>query len=80
MAVSNSIMGSPGSQTFGLLDAWPGVMIPEKYNVPQYSETESLLVSGTVDFSTPVKFATEELLPYLKNGKTSDPFRAGSHR
>ena len=33
------------------------------------SEVPTLLVSGTVDFSTPVKVATEELLPSLPNGR-----------
>jgi hypothetical protein len=28
-----------------------------------------LLVSGNIDFSTPARFATEELLPFLTNGR-----------
>lgn len=30
---------------------------------------ETLLVSGSADFSTPAQFATEELLPLLSNGR-----------
>ena len=30
---------------------------------------ETLLLSGSIDFSTPAEFATRELLPYLRNGK-----------
>jgi hypothetical protein len=30
---------------------------------------QTLLLSGSIDFSTPPEFATNELLPYLKNGK-----------
>jgi len=69
MSIGNSIMGSPGSQTFGMLSVWPGVPLPDEFNKPQYSDVEMLLVSGTVDFSTPAEFATNELLPYLNNGK-----------
>ncbi|MCP4420552.1 MAG: hypothetical protein GY805_28430, partial [Chloroflexi bacterium] len=35
----------------------------------QPSETETLLISGNVDFSTPAEFATNDLLPALANGK-----------
>ena len=69
MSMENSIMGSPGSQTFGMQTAWPGVHLPAEYNEPQYTDVEMLLVSGSVDFSTPAEFATSELLPYLNNGK-----------
>ncbi len=30
---------------------------------------QTLLLSGSVDFSTPPEFATNELLPYLDNGR-----------
>ena len=69
MNEENSIMGSPGSQLFGMQLGWPGVHLPEEFNSPQYTDVEMLLVSGTVDFSTPGEFATDELLPYLNNGK-----------
>jgi len=69
MNMENSIMGSPASQTFGIQTAWPGVHLPAEYNEPQFTDVEMLLVSGSVDFSTPAEFATNELLPYLNNGK-----------
>ena len=34
----------------------------------QDSDVETLLVGGTLDFATPPKFATQELLPHLRNG------------
>jgi len=35
----------------------------------QSTDVETLLISGSIDFSTPPQFATEELLPYLSNGE-----------
>ncbi|MDH3698790.1 MAG: alpha/beta hydrolase [Flavobacteriaceae bacterium] len=69
MGLGNSIMGSPGSQTFATMDAWPGKALPERFKKPQISEVETLLLSGNIDFSTPAEFATDELLPFLPNGK-----------
>ena len=34
----------------------------------QTSDVETLLIGGTVDFATPLEFATNELLPSLPNG------------
>lgn len=65
-------LGSPmskllwGPLTFG---PWPVNMISEEFRSPQPSDVETLLLSGSVDFSTPAEFATNELLPFLKNGK-----------
>ncbi|MCI0616615.1 hypothetical protein L0244_26860, partial [bacterium] len=42
---------------------------PEEYRKLQRSDVETLLISGSVDFSTPAEFATNELLPYLDKGK-----------
>jgi hypothetical protein len=35
----------------------------------QPSDVETLLVGGSVDFSTPSQFATDEFLPFLSNGE-----------
>jgi hypothetical protein len=35
----------------------------------QASDVETLLVSGSVDGTTPARYATEELLPSLSNGQ-----------
>jgi len=65
-------MGAPMSKimwaplSFG---EWPIRPIPEEFRKPQPSEVETLLLSGNIDFSTPAEFATNELLPYLKNGQ-----------
>ena len=48
---------------------WPTQLLPEKFRTRQHSDVETLLLSGSVDFSTPAENATKELLPYLKNGK-----------
>jgi len=43
--------------------------LPDWIHEPQPSDTETLLVGGNADFSTPAQFATEELLPLLSNGR-----------
>jgi pimeloyl-ACP methyl ester carboxylesterase len=48
---------------------WPIHLIPEQVLPLQSTAVETLLVSGSIDFSTPPQFATEELLPHLKNGE-----------
>jgi len=53
----------------GLTDAWPSSPDYDQYQEVQTSDVETLLVSGTIDFSTPPRFATEELLPSLSNGR-----------
>ncbi len=48
---------------------WPTQELPGEFRKPHQSDVETLLLSGSVDFSTPPEFATKELLPYLKNGR-----------
>ncbi len=65
-------LGSPmGKLLWGPLRSgrWPITLLPEEYRKLQRSDVETLLMSGSIDFSTPAEFATKELLPYLKNGK-----------
>jgi pimeloyl-ACP methyl ester carboxylesterase len=65
-----SILGSPLSlYHWGMARGWPVHLIPEQYLPLQATDVETLLVSGSIDFSTPPQFATEELLPYLSNGE-----------
>jgi pimeloyl-ACP methyl ester carboxylesterase len=67
-----SIIGSPmGKLLWGPLrfGAWPIKLIPEEYRKLQRSAVETLLISGSVDFSTPAEFATNELLPCLSQGR-----------
>jgi pimeloyl-ACP methyl ester carboxylesterase len=67
-----SILGAPQSEiawsTLYFSD-WPATLIPAEYRQAQASDVETLLVSGSVDSTTPARYATEELLPSLGNGK-----------
>ncbi len=66
---SNSIIGAPFSYfLWGVVRGWPSSLIDEEYFQVQPSDIETLLVSGSVDFATPPKYATEEFLPHLSNG------------
>ena len=66
----DSILGSPFSLFhWGMGHGWPNNLIPEKYFQVKPTDVETLLVSGSIDFSTPPQFATGELLPHLGNGK-----------
>jgi pimeloyl-ACP methyl ester carboxylesterase len=68
----SSIMGSPmGKLLWGPLrfGDWLIKPIPEEYRKLQRSDVETLLINGSVDFSTPAEFAMNELLPYLSRGK-----------
>lgn len=72
MTSSDSIMGSPTSLLVGgaaqLRGGWPLAPLPEEFQTVQPSDVETLLISGSVDFSTPAQFAEDELLPSLSNG------------
>ena len=48
---------------------WPTKMLPDEYRTLRSSDVETLLLSGSIDFSTPSENATKELLPYLKKGQ-----------
>ena len=67
-----SIIGSPMSLACGgpgqLGGAWPQVSLPAEFLEPPASDVETLLVSGSIDFSVAPQWATEELLPVLSNG------------
>jgi hypothetical protein len=69
MDPSGSVLGSPFSKLLWSLDDWPTASIPVEFKKIQYSDVPTLLLSGSIDFSTPAEYATDELLPYLKNGK-----------
>lgn len=49
--------------------AWVEGRIPAEFDEVHPTSVETLLVSGSVDFSTPPELATNELLPALKNGR-----------
>jgi pimeloyl-ACP methyl ester carboxylesterase len=64
------ILGSPMSKLWGLMKygGWPIKTIPEEYRKLQNSDVETLMVNGSIDFSTPAEYARDELLPHLTNG------------
>ncbi len=68
----NSILGSPTSLLIGtaaqLSGGWPVAPMPDEFREVQPTKVETLLVSGSIDYSTPPQFAAEELLPALSNG------------
>ena len=66
----DSIIGSPATTAaYAGYAAWPANLIAEEYRQVQPSDVETLLVSGSIDFDTPVQFARDELLPSLSNGQ-----------
>lgn len=66
----DALIGAPISRfLYGFTQGWPAHTIDEEYFEGQPSNVEILLVSGSIDFSTPPQFATEELLPYLNNAE-----------
>lgn len=70
MMPPGSILGSPVSKLLGVMKygGWPIKPIPEQYRRLQPSEVETLMVNGSIDFSTPAENARDELLPFLTNG------------
>jgi hypothetical protein len=67
----DAILGSPLSLLIfdSLPGNWPLDTISAELQHVQPSNVETLLVSGSVDFSTPAEFATSELLPQLTHGQ-----------
>jgi pimeloyl-ACP methyl ester carboxylesterase len=72
MEPATTPLGSPmsillwGPSSYG---RWPTQELPEEFRKLRQSDVVTLLLSGSVDFSTPPDFATKELLPYLTNGR-----------
>jgi pimeloyl-ACP methyl ester carboxylesterase len=68
--LGDSILGTPGSTwMFGGLSAWPASPPPQKALAVEPSDVETLMLSGTLDFSTPPQFARDEVLPWLSKGQ-----------
>ena len=72
-AQRDSILGNPGTEFLWaggrLADAWPANPSDNANSRVRRSDVETLLIGGTVDFATPPRFARDELLPYLPNGR-----------
>lgn len=52
-----------------LADVWPVAAGVAQYSRVRPSDVETLLVGGELDTSTPPQVATEQLLPFLTNGR-----------
>ncbi|MEU8656254.1 alpha/beta hydrolase [Actinoplanes philippinensis] len=61
---TNFLWGGPA----GFATVWPDSPDNAPYRTPQPSTTETLLISGTLDLSTPAETATRDLLPLLPRG------------
>ena len=68
-----SILGNAGTEFIWaggrLADAWPATPDEDTYDRLRTSRVETLLVGGALDVATPPQAATEQLLPYLPNGR-----------
>ncbi|WP_199440909.1 alpha/beta fold hydrolase [Umezawaea beigongshangensis] len=64
-ASTDFLWGGPS----GFSTVWPDSPDNAEYRTTRPSDVETLLVSGSVDFSTPARFATDELLPSLSRGQ-----------
>jgi len=67
----DSILGSPVSLLIWepASKGWPIYPVADEFRQVHPSDVETLLINGSVDFSTPLEFGRDELLPSLKNGK-----------
>jgi pimeloyl-ACP methyl ester carboxylesterase len=69
---SDSILGTPGTDFIWgggkLADAWPANANENEYDHVRSSKVSTLLIGGSLDFTTPPQVATKELLPSLPNG------------
>ena len=64
------LIGSPGSSMgWAAAGFWPANKIPDEYRTAQLSSVETLMLSGTLDVSTPAQNARNQLLPLLENGE-----------
>jgi pimeloyl-ACP methyl ester carboxylesterase len=68
-----SIMGNPAADFImgrgALMSAWPAKPTDEEYGRVRTSRVPTLLIGGTLDFTTPPQIARRELLPHLPNGR-----------
>jgi hypothetical protein len=66
----DSILGAPLNMfwSVGQASEWPIPTYSAELTQVQPSDVETLMVSGSQDYSTPSRWAAEELLPTLSNG------------
>lgn len=69
----DTVLGNPGTAWYwangAWTKAWPAAPDATEYSQVRTSQTDTLLVGGTLDFTTPPRNATTELLPYLPHGQ-----------
>ena len=64
------LLGSPASTLgWAVAGSWPANKIPDEYRTVHPSAVETLMLSGTLDVSTPAENARDQLLPFLENGE-----------
>ena len=64
------LIGSPGSSMgWSSAGVWPANKIPDEYRRVQPSSVETLMLSGTLDVSTPAQNARDQLLPMMENAQ-----------
>lgn len=69
-AATSESMGSPEDiLNEALAKGWPEIPFPEEYRRAGYDNTETLVVSGDMDVSTPLIFLEAELMPWLTRGQ-----------
>lgn len=66
---STVLGGTVSMQYWGIASAFIMKMLPEEYRKLRVSSTETLVISGDLDVSTPSDYARDELMPSLKNGE-----------
>jgi pimeloyl-ACP methyl ester carboxylesterase len=71
LTMPDAVLGAPLSLLIwgSAGDNWPPILMADEYRQVHPTEVETLLVSGSVDFSTPAQVAEQELLPSLRNGQ-----------
>jgi hypothetical protein len=66
----NTILGyNMALLLMGGASSWCNGSIPEEYKKVRMSQTQTLLIGSNLDVSTPPQNATNELLPFLPNGR-----------
>jgi len=66
----NTVLGGNLSKLYwGIGSAFNIKMIPEEFRTSKKLNTNTLIISGDLDVSTPSDYARDELMPYLKNGE-----------
>lgn len=67
---SSTLLGNNIAAVYGsTAHAWSIRSIPDEYKTSRMSESEVLVISGDLDFRTPVDITNRELMPFLKNGR-----------